>query len=194
MQDQDFKIFLEKLKVPLKGIIKRINGHHQELDDDDLFQEASIHLWHRFSRNDFLDKNNSYILKSCYFHLKNYLRHKSFSYNLTSLDEKTPDGSGTLQDFLTKDEYLPEPDQEARFLIEDIKSCNLTPREEDALKFYLEDLTTREIASRLGVSHVRVVKLMASIKARYKKWSLIGKPSLRHPPKSSIVSLADVGG
>ena len=42
----------------------------------------------------------------------------------------------------------------------------LTPREKEVFILALEGLTVREIGDRLGVSHVRVVKLRANIKEK----------------------------
>lgn len=168
MQQGNFEALFEQIRQPLKMMVKRLNGHHQELDDEDLFQEASIHLWQRLSNNELFDKNKSYILKSCYFHLKNYLRNKSFSHQLTSLDEPIDENGTKLMDILSNKENPEKSDLENNILIEEINKCNLTNREKDVLRLYLEALTTREIASRLKISHVRVVKLMSRIKDKYK--------------------------
>ncbi len=177
MEDNNFEDFFQEIRMPLRIMVRRLNGHHQELDDEDLFQEASIHLWQRFCNNELVDKNKSYILKSCYFNLKNYLRNKSFSYRLTSLEEPIDDSGTTLKDVLPCEKGLngDSDELEKSLLIEGIKKCGLTSREKEVLELFLQDLTTREIAKQLNVSHVRVVKLMASIKARYKKWSIHGQ-------------------
>lgn len=168
MEEHNFETILKELRNPLKAMVKKLNGHHQELDDEDLFQEASLHLWNRFSKNELFDKNKSYILKSCYFHLKNYLRNKSLSRKLTSIDEPIDENGTLLKDMLTEGDDSESLSLEKAMFLDNIKKCCLTNREKDCLYLFLEDLTTREIASRLKISHVRVVKLMAKVKEKYK--------------------------
>ncbi|MDP2938900.1 MAG: sigma-70 family RNA polymerase sigma factor [Candidatus Omnitrophota bacterium] len=169
MAQNDFQIILEQIKEPLKMMVKRVNGHHQELDDDDLFQEALLHLWQRLAKGELFDKNKSYILKSCFFYLKNYLRNKCFSYKLTSLETPIDENGTRLQDVLSIEDAYELRSFEKNILIEDIRKCKLTSRENDVLEFFLKGLTTREIAAILNISHVRVVKLISKIKEKYKK-------------------------
>ena len=55
-------------------------------------------------------------------------------------------------------------------LIEEILNDGLTRREKEVFCLALEGLTTREIGSRLGISHVRVVKLKGKIRDKCKKY------------------------
>ncbi len=66
------------------------------------------------------------------------------------------------------DEYLRKLDN--RLIAETIRNNGLEPKEKQILGFYAEGLTTRQIGERLGVSHVRVVKLTAIIREKCKKY------------------------
>lgn len=69
-----FEALVGKLTSTLRRITRKLNGHFTFMDDQDLFQEALIHLWSCFQSGSLDDKTDSYILQGCYFHLKNYIR------------------------------------------------------------------------------------------------------------------------
>jgi len=58
-----------------------------------------------------------------------------------------------------------------KLLVETIRNNGFTKREKDILSFYFKGLTTRAIGERLGVSHVRVIKLMRAMKDKCKKYA-----------------------
>lgn len=69
-----FQELHQKLSPTIKRIAYRLNGHYRSFNHDDLYQEATIHLWSNFLKGKLSDKTDSYILQGCYFHLKNYIR------------------------------------------------------------------------------------------------------------------------
>jgi len=69
-----FKAMVKRLSRALKRITHRLNPHSSFIGEQDLFQEALIQVWNRFSTGGLDDKTDSYILQGCYFYLKNYLR------------------------------------------------------------------------------------------------------------------------
>jgi len=173
--DITFETLVNRVSPILKRITYRLNGHFSFFNDEDLFQEALIHLWEDFQEGKLQDKTDSYVLQGCYFHLKNYLRKVKPKMKLISLDLLINDDDGrTLEESL----FLKREDsQDARdylnnkLLVETIRNNGFTKREKDILSFYSKGLPTRAIGERLGVSHVRVIKLMRAIKDKCKKYA-----------------------
>ena len=168
-----FESLVKKISPTLKRITYRLNGHFSFFNDEDLYQEALMHLWLDFKEGKLRDKTDSYILQGCYFHLKNYIRKNYNKANLVSLENST-NAEGEVFDL---DNILSLEGSESHFevihcrmLIEQINNNGLTKREKEVFCLALEGLTTREIGSRLGISHVRVVKLKGKIRGKSKKY------------------------
>src|SRR3989338_3784826 len=168
--DTTFEGLVKKLSPTLKRITYKLNGHFSFFNDEDLFQEALLHLWLDFQAGKLDDKTDSYILQGCYFHLKNYLRKTQSKARLISLDSFADEDNAALEEILSLDnkgscfDYL-----DNKMLVEDIQNNGLTEREREVLSLCLEGMTVREIGERLGISHVRVVKLKNRIRAKCKK-------------------------
>lgn len=133
-----------------------------------------MHLWQDFRKGKLDDKTDSYILQGCYFHLKNYIRKNYDKAKLISLENMT-NQEGELFDL---DNILSLENRQAcldlincKMLIEKINNNGLTKREKEVFCLALEGLTTREIGNKLGISHVRVVKLRSKIKDKCKKYT-----------------------
>ncbi len=167
-----FEQLVKKISPKLKGITHKLNGRFTFFNDDDLFQEALLHLWLDYESGKLGDKTDSYILQGCYFHLKNYIRIVQDKSRLVSIDapinEENPD-LGCYESYL-EDPKPCRDDTSRKMLVEDILNDGLTKREKEVFSFYLEGLTTREIGEKLGVSHVRVVKLQKKIKIKCQKF------------------------
>ncbi len=166
-----FEELTKKLSPTLKRITYRLNGHFSFFNDEDLFQEALIHLWEDFQKGKLQDKTDSYILQGCYFHLKNYLRKTREKFNLISIDALTDNEEDSftnmfLSDRHTQANFIDYLDN--RLLVEAIQNNGLTKREKEVFLLSLQDLTTREIGQRLDISHVRVVKLRNRIRSKCK--------------------------
>jgi RNA polymerase sigma factor (sigma-70 family) len=153
-----FEGLLKRISPTLKRITKGLDGHFFYFDNNDLFQEALLYLWLRFSKGDLTDKTVSYILQGCYFHLKNYLRRK----------ENRMVGSVPIE--LIEETRLPvvkdNDEFENRMIIEQVWNRCRSDREKELLKFCMEGLTIREIGARMGISHPMVLKMKNSIKDR----------------------------
>lgn len=166
----DFGELVKKISPKLKRITFRLGRYLTVFSSDDLYQEALIRLWDDFRKGRLKDKTDSYILQGCYFHLKNYLRTHKNKINLVSLEEiiYSEDGEG-----LCLAGVIPLASSEnildnihADFLLEQINNNGLTKREKDIFHFVLDGLTTRQIGERLGISHVRVVKIQKVIRRK----------------------------
>ncbi len=169
-----FEVLVNRVSPVLKRITYRLNGHLSFFNDEDLFQEALIHLWEDFQEGKLQDKTDSYILQGCYFHLKNYLRKVKPKMKLVSLDLLINDDEGrSLEESLL---LKREDSQDVRdylnnkLLVETIRNNGFTKREKDILSFYSKGLPTRAIGERLGVSDVRVIRLMRAIKDKCRKY------------------------
>ena len=72
----DFDIILQRIKPKLRAITKKLDGKYTSFDDEDLYQETTLHLWQQCKDKTIENKTDSYILQGCYFYLKNYIRRK----------------------------------------------------------------------------------------------------------------------
>jgi len=167
-----FEELAKRISPKLKGITHRLNGRFAFFNEDDLYQEAMVHLWVDYREGKLLDKTDSYILQSCYFHLKNYIRKVQDKVCLISINTLiSEEGDSELGEILCL-EYPKScrDDMESKILIEEILNDGLTKREKEVLSLCLKGLTVREIGEVLGISHVRVVKLRKRIKTKSQKF------------------------
>lgn len=168
-----FEELVKKISPTLKRITYKLNGHRVFFNDEDLYQEALLHLWQDFQTGRLDNKTDSYILQGCYFHLKNYIRNNKIRMRFISLDsilnrEDADIHETSLLEDKSSSDYLDCLND--KYLVETIQNNGLTLREKDVLLLCAEGLTTREIGLKLNISHVRVVKLMAQIRQKCKKY------------------------
>ena len=163
-----FDALIAKLSPTLKRITCKLNGHFTFMDDQDLLQEALIHLWCDFQIGKLDDKTDSYILQGCYFHLKNYIRKSQDSVIMLSLNSIMEDDGPYLEELLIADNLASYDGVETLLQIEAMGS-GISQRERDVLFFCLEGMTMREIGKKMGISHVSVVKIRNKIRERYQK-------------------------
>ncbi len=172
-----FEALVARLSPTLKRITYRLNGHFTFMDDQDLLQEALIHLWTDFRRGFLNDKTDSYILQGCYFHLKNYIRKTQDSATMVSLNSISEEDGPHLEEVLVADDFASGDQVETVLEIEAI-SGGISQRERDVLFFCLEGMTMREIGKKMGISHVSVLKIRNKIKERYQKLNGLSAGSL----------------
>ncbi len=164
----DFEGVVRRLSPTLKRITKRLNGHHSFFDDDDLYQEALTHLWMAHNKGSIDGKTDSYILQGCYYHLKNYLRKVREHGVFLSLSNPMGDECVCLEDFLVPENIITTLDYvEGKLEVESLEEQCLSEREREVLSCFLEGMSMREIGSRLGISHVMVLKIKNRIRDKY---------------------------
>lgn len=165
---EHFEAFLAKLDGAMRRLVRRFQGNgYSWFDEEDLLQELRQHLWQRFRQGDFEDKPTSYIITSCRFQLQNYLRKQRRAPETLSLDAPINGSGSSLLEVI--EPYAPsEETLDARILINEIRNNGLTRREKEVFEELLTGRTTREIGSRIGISHVRVVHIRAQIVAKYR--------------------------
>jgi len=167
-----FQELHRKLSPTIKRIAWRLNGHYRSFNHDDLYQEATIHLWSNFLKGKLSDKTDSYILQGCYFHLKNYIRKVNERSNIVSIDAAlSVNEEATMQDVLGKYWACDDCRDELhnKFLVQSLQNNGFNPKEKRLLDYFSRGLTTRDIGKRLGISHVSVVKLMQKIRVKAHK-------------------------
>jgi len=167
-----FEEVVKRISPKLKGIVHKLNGRFTFFNEDDLYQEALVHLWIDYKEGRLVDKNDSYILQGCYYHLKNHIRKTQDKVCLINMHTYTDDEEEVAVERILslEDPKLYFEDISSKILIEEILNDGLTKREKEVFCLALEGLTTREIGSRLGISHVRVVKLKGRIKDKCRKY------------------------
>jgi RNA polymerase sigma factor (sigma-70 family) len=167
-----FEELHRKLSPTIKRIAYKLNGHYRSFNHDDLYQEASIHLWSDFLKGKLSDKTDSYILQGCYFHLKNYIRTVNERSNIISIDAAlSGNDEATVEDILGQYWSCPDcrGDLHNKFLVQSIQNNGFNLKEKRLLEYFSQGLTTRDIGERMGISHVSVVKLMQKIRIKAQK-------------------------
>jgi RNA polymerase sigma factor (sigma-70 family) len=167
--EMNFEKVLLKLTPKLKGIALRLNGRLRFIDEDDLMQEMSIHLWKKWKQDELKGKTESYMLQSCWFHIKNYLRTVSDKTEIISIDEPNNNKGTILNKIIPYNFQAFLESIMLRIIIEKISENGLTKREKEVFVLCLEGYTLREIGERLNISFVRVSKIKKNI---CRKWGL----------------------
>ncbi|MFZ5800015.1 MAG: sigma-70 family RNA polymerase sigma factor [Candidatus Omnitrophota bacterium] len=163
-----FEDYLRATSSKIRAMIHKIHIPSSFLSEEDLYQEAVIHLWQSFNRGELFDKNTSYIVKGCYFHLKNYQRSVLEKFSMVEPqenDNETGEPVEPLEGVVSEDNLRERLN--ARMFVWDLKNNGLTKREKEVIEFMLEGLNVREIAACLKISHVRVVALTKQIREKY---------------------------
>jgi RNA polymerase sigma factor (sigma-70 family) len=166
---ETFDAMMARLSPTLKRITHRMNGHFTFFSDDDLYQEAVMHLWIDYQHDVLGDKTDSYILQGCYYYLKNYLRMTLDKAKMVSLYKLIDEDDCTLEDVITIKGRTAMDAAEERIIVDDATLNGLTDREKEVLTLSMEGSTVREIGEKLGISHVMVVKLRGKLKEKYAK-------------------------
>ncbi|MFA5099692.1 MAG: sigma-70 family RNA polymerase sigma factor [Candidatus Omnitrophota bacterium] len=168
-----FEELIKRLSPKLKGIAYKVHWAGYYFNNDDLYQESLLHLWNEYNAGTLSDKTDSYILQGCYFHLKNYMRIALDKVRPMSLDcPAAPDHESRFDSLSlpgegSTDAYFASLN--ARMLVEVIYNNGLSDKERKLLPLFAEGLSTREIGKRVGISHVRVIKMRREIEKKCRK-------------------------
>ena len=147
-----------EIQFVLDRIINRVNT--DPAWHDDLMQEALIHLWQLEQARP--HQRPSWYLQSCHFHLRHYMdsgrsvdswKRREWLVS-TSAQEDTPESERSLTDHSTSLEISEYHAHEMLALLRQ----RLTPPQKQVLGLLVQGLSSREIGSRLGVSHNAVSK------------------------------------
>ncbi|MEM5777537.1 MAG: sigma-70 family RNA polymerase sigma factor [Candidatus Aenigmatarchaeota archaeon] len=174
----NFEEFYKKFEQDLKREINSVSYYTSYIDKEDLFQEVALHLWNVWKENEF-DKNTIfYILQSCKFYLKNYLRCIDDGLIKLSLDEELYGKEITLKEIIP-DKSDQFSKLENKIFIDELLHNNsrLTAKEKQVLSILYKGFkskergyTIREIGSIIGISHVRVIKIKENLKRKIKNY------------------------
>lgn len=163
----NFETILNELTPKLNAISRRTSIISPYLDSSDLFQEMSVHLYNRWKKDDLSGYTKSYILQSCWFHMKNYLRTSCDKTYTSSLNEKIDDSDISLLDIMPDETTSLNDIVDYDITVDTIlMSDSLTDREKEVFTLTLDGYTTRDIGARLGISFVRVSKIQNNIKKK----------------------------
>ena len=162
---------INRIRYQLKAIIRKINIKYQYIDIDDLYQEALLYLWQQNEIGKLKNKNDSYILQGCYYHLKNHIRTniKDNYKQINSLDSTnsfygTPDKNNKNKEE-NQDVFYQNFDEH---LYQEEFNKRLSLREKILLDLRIKGLTIREIGKKMGISHTMVAKMRKKIIEKYK--------------------------
>lgn len=164
----EFRELVKKFSPWIKQLASKMPTFSQSIDKDDLYQEMLFHLWERWRKGEFEDKNDAYIKGSCWFHLKNYLRKFREKAKLVSLYEPLGENGITLEELIPDQKPLITQKWDDAIFIQQMKEKELTRREKEVAELLSQGYTLREIGKRLGVSHVMVLKIKEKIAKKFK--------------------------
>ena len=160
-----FEEWVNKINPKIKGIARRLDGKYTSFSEDDLYQQALMGLWQKYNNGELEDKTESYVVQGCSFEMRNYIRthFKGTDRRAVSTDVRVNDEGDTFVSFIADDKSGNQSAScDAALKISEIKS-RLNERQRKILLMSGKGLTTREIGSRLGVSHVMVVRMKKNI-------------------------------
>jgi RNA polymerase sigma factor (sigma-70 family) len=139
----------------LRGMVRRLTA--ERVLEDDLIQEAIIHLWLREKEHP--GQSQSWYIQSCRLHLQNFLRKgrsvDSGKHRPTAALHDGEDAEQEEADAVSDDRLVALVC--ARDLVSELSKW-LTPVERQILNLGVDGLSLREIAIRLGLSHTTVNK------------------------------------
>ncbi|MBU4304944.1 MAG: hypothetical protein KJ893_04905 [Candidatus Omnitrophica bacterium] len=172
-----FEELAGRIDFRLRQISRKLDGRYTAFNDDDLYQEALLYLWRKYENEELADKNDAYILKGCFYFLKNYIRtmHKSIDVHLTSLNKPINLDGTTLEDVICADNFESMTDVLNIDLLREQINGILNEREIGILSMYSDGFTVREIGKKLNISHVMVVKIKNKINEKCERFKEICK-------------------
>lgn len=157
----DFDELYKKISPRLKRIAKRHNGHGLFIDGDDLYQEMCIYLWDHYGGGMPDGVNESYIAKGCEFHILNYMRKNKPGagfVSAVSMDQPLNENGDTASDIIPDRARPIDESLDKEIVVNDIKNNGFSEKEKAVFFMLAEGMTSREVGSKLDMSHVMVLK------------------------------------
>ena len=164
-----FETLFKTISPRLKRIARSHNGHGFFIDENDLYQEMCIHLWDNFRNGVPITMNCAYIIKNCEFYILNYIRKKREKATIVSLEKSLDDSGGTLKDVLPDTNEPLDRCVDRKITIDSIRNNGFSKRGKEVFSLLAEGYTVREVGKKLGISHVRVVKIKKRIIENWQK-------------------------
>jgi len=161
---QDFNQWVSPFLPTLYTISGKIGKLPQWVDREDVVSQMLFDLWEKWKRGELQNKPTSYIFRNCWFAAQNYRRTSKDKILALSLD-KPVDEEGTPLITLIEDDSSFFQTIEIKQSICKLKE-KLTQREKEVFHLQKQEYTTREIAKKLGISHVRVVRIQQNIRKK----------------------------
>ena len=165
----NFEALFTKMAPTLKKIASRYEIRGASYDRNDLYQEMCLHLWRNFKDGLPSGINEAYVVKGCEFHILNTLKKCREKAVLVSLEEPCGDHSGRLNDLLPDTQEPLDSRIGRKITINEIRNNGMTKREKEVFSLLTEGYTFREIGQKLGISHVRAVKIKKKIIVKYQR-------------------------
>ncbi|MEW6608303.1 MAG: sigma-70 family RNA polymerase sigma factor [bacterium] len=171
----EFEELVKRFSSKIKHLASKTFISSQMIDREDLYQEMVYHLWERWRRGELEGKTDAYIMGSCYFYLKNYLRKNKEKTKIISLNEPIGEGKEEIGELIPDQKPLIDERIDDILFVRRIMQKGLKQREKEVATFLSEGWTLRGIGEKLGISHVMVLKIKKDIE---KKIKAQGKPCL----------------
>jgi len=164
-----FEEIVDEFSARIRYLANRTYIQSQSIGKEDIYQEMLYHLWERWRRSELEDKTDSYIVRSCYFHIKNYLRRFSDKKNIISLNTTIGEGPETLENLIPDTQPLINQRVDDVLFIQGMKDKELSRRENEVAELLGQGHTLREIGAKLGISHVAVLKIKNKMGKKFRK-------------------------
>lgn len=165
----NFENLVIKITPKLKQLSIKYNGHRSFFDEDDLLSEMILHLWKKWRNKKFTNKTESYIIQSCYFYLRNFLRIVQNKQRFISIDEPINEAGVTLKELIPDRTFDVSEFVEEKMFIKKVMNNGLSKIEKDIFQLLYKEFTIREIGKKLNISHTMVLKHKKKILGKVSK-------------------------
>ncbi|OGS43130.1 MAG: hypothetical protein A2539_10065 [Elusimicrobia bacterium RIFOXYD2_FULL_34_15] len=167
----NFEKFLKEVKVELGQIAFKFSRYNNYMDEDDLLSEMVLHLWKRWYERGFNNKTKSYVIQSCYFYLRNYLRiNEDKKCRFINIDECIGDDGLSYEEIIPDNSVPILESIEENTIFQKISNNGLSSIEREIFKLLYDEYTVREIGEMLSISHTMVIKHKKNILKKVSKY------------------------
>ena len=165
---EQFEELLERIAPHMRRLASRTAVDPRTADEEDLFQEMAVHLWERWRKGALAGKSDAYIVRGCWFHLLNFLRRLRAREEMVSL-ESLGEEAWRCGAWMSSRSFPSDEEVETAVLQRMADEVGLTERERMVAELLLQGYTLREVAQKLGVSHVRVLRIRRNIARKFEQ-------------------------